>query len=87
MLKKASMFLPGLKTEGGRQWMGYRPSLPIPCQLSAAHPQVAIFTMVSAMVIWVSHNRQRQGRIICDLITGFAPVINIEPFKPQRFRN
>ncbi len=28
MLKKASMFLPGLRTEGGRQWMGYRPSMP-----------------------------------------------------------
>ena len=24
----AARFLPGLKTEGGRQWMGFRPSLP-----------------------------------------------------------
>ena len=28
MLKKAQSFLPGLKTEGGVQWMGFRPSLP-----------------------------------------------------------
>src|SRR5690606_6773040 len=28
MLDKAARFLPGLKTEGGRQWMGFRPSLP-----------------------------------------------------------
>ncbi|WP_298965540.1 FAD-binding oxidoreductase [uncultured Roseibium sp.] len=28
LLKKAQSFLPGLKTEGGRQWMGFRPSLP-----------------------------------------------------------
>jgi D-amino-acid dehydrogenase len=28
MLKKAAMFMPGLRTEHGRQWMGFRPSLP-----------------------------------------------------------
>ena len=28
MLRKAQQFLPGLKTEGGKQWMGFRPSLP-----------------------------------------------------------
>ena len=28
MLKKAKRFLPGLNTEGGTQWMGFRPSLP-----------------------------------------------------------
>ena len=28
MLRKAKAFLPGLKTEGGTQWMGFRPSLP-----------------------------------------------------------
>ncbi|MGL4279377.1 MAG: NAD(P)/FAD-dependent oxidoreductase, partial [Albidovulum sp.] len=28
MLKKAQSFLPGLKPEGGKQWMGFRPSLP-----------------------------------------------------------
>ena len=28
MLEKARQFLPGLKTGGGREWMGYRPSLP-----------------------------------------------------------
>ncbi len=28
MLQKAKAFLPGLNTEGGTQWMGFRPSLP-----------------------------------------------------------
>ncbi|MPT24776.1 MAG: FAD-dependent oxidoreductase, partial [Starkeya sp.] len=28
MLTKAARFLPGLRTEGGKQWMGFRPSLP-----------------------------------------------------------
>src|SRR5262249_50510237 len=28
MLEKARRFLPGLDSSGGREWMGYRPSLP-----------------------------------------------------------
>jgi len=28
LLRKAAQFMPGLKTEGGTQWMGFRPSLP-----------------------------------------------------------
>ena len=28
MRKKAARFLPGLRTAGGRQWMGFRPSMP-----------------------------------------------------------
>src|SRR5690606_29077034 len=28
MLEKAQRFLPGLDPQGGREWMGYRPSLP-----------------------------------------------------------
>ncbi len=28
LLAKAKTFLPGLKTEGGVQWMGFRPSMP-----------------------------------------------------------
>lgn len=28
LLEKAKRFLPGLKTEDGRQWMGFRPSMP-----------------------------------------------------------
>ncbi|MFD2816267.1 FAD-dependent oxidoreductase [Paracoccus aerius] len=28
MLDKAAAFLPGLRTTGGKQWMGFRPSLP-----------------------------------------------------------
>ncbi|UXX83613.1 NAD(P)/FAD-dependent oxidoreductase [Roseovarius pelagicus] len=28
LLQKAAKFLPGLQTDGGRQWMGFRPSMP-----------------------------------------------------------
>jgi len=87
MLKKASMFLPGLKTEGGRQWMGYRPSLP------DSMPVIGRASSGGNIYYGFGHGHlgltqsAATGRLICDLITGSAPAINIEPFKPQRFRN
>ena len=87
MLKKASMFLPGLKTEGGRQWMGYRPSLP------DSMPVIGRASSGGNIYYGFGHGHlgltqsAATGRIICDLITGSAPAVDIEPFKPQRFRN
>lgn len=87
MLKKATMFLPGLKTEGGRQWMGYRPSMP------DSMPVIGRASSGGNIYYGFGHGHlgltqsAATGRLICDLITGSASPINIEPFKPQRFRN
>lgn len=87
MLKKAAMFLPGLKTEGGRQWMGYRPSMP------DSMPVIGRASTGGNIYYGFGHGHlgltqsAATGRIIRDLITDTAPAIDIEPFKPQRFRN
>ncbi|MFD1199743.1 NAD(P)/FAD-dependent oxidoreductase [Brucella gallinifaecis] len=87
MLKKASQFLPGLKTEGGRQWMGYRPSMP------DSMPVIGRASAGGNIYYGFGHGHlgltqsAATARIIRDLITGTAPAIDIEPFKPQRFRN
>ncbi|MFY2825508.1 NAD(P)/FAD-dependent oxidoreductase [Ruegeria sp. MALMAid1280] len=39
LLQKATQFLPGLNTEGGTQWMGFRPSLPDSLPVIGASPQ------------------------------------------------
>ncbi|WP_420584000.1 NAD(P)/FAD-dependent oxidoreductase [Ruegeria sp.] len=38
LLNKAAKFLPGLNTEGGTQWMGFRPSLPDSLPVIGASP-------------------------------------------------
>lgn len=87
MLKKASMFLPGLRTEGGRQWMGYRPSMP------DSVPVIGRASAGGNIYYGFGHGHlgltqsAATGRLIRDLVTGAAPAIDIEPFKPQRFRN
>ncbi|CAN7685820.1 MULTISPECIES: FAD-binding oxidoreductase [Ensifer] len=85
MLQKARTFLPGLKPEGGVQWMGFRPSLP------DSLPAIGRARATSRVVYAFGHGHlgltQSAGtaRLVADLLTGQAPTIDIAPFSPQRF--
>ena len=85
MLEKAKRFLPGLKAEGGREWMGYRPSLP--------DSMPVIGRSKSAANVYYAFGHGHLGltqsagtaHLICDLVSGQAPSIDLSPFSPQRF--
>jgi D-amino-acid dehydrogenase len=85
MLKRAQAFLPGLKPGGGVQWMGLRPSLP------DSLPAIGSARATSRVIYAFGHGHlgltQSAGtaRIVADLLTGKAPVIDIASFSPQRF--
>lgn len=85
MLTKAKAFLPGLRTDGGTQWMGFRPSLP------DSLPAIGRAKASSRIIYAFGHGHlgltQSVGtaRIVADLVTGAAPPIDLKPFSPQRF--
>lgn len=85
MLRKAKAFLPDLKTDGGRQWMGFRPSLP------DSLPVIGLSRISHRVVYAFGHGHlgltQSAGtaRLVADLLTGAPPAINLTPFSPQRF--
>ena len=85
MLKKAKAFLPGLKTEGGTQWMGFRPSLPD--SLPAIGPARASPHVIFAFGHGHLGLTQSAGtaRLVADLLTGAPPAIDLSPFAPHRF--
>lgn len=85
MLKKAQAFLPGLKPEGGVQWMGFRPSLPD--TLPAIGPAKATRRVTYAFGHGHLGLTQASGTacLVADLVTGAAPAIDLTPFSPQRF--
>ncbi|KXF76306.1 amino acid dehydrogenase [Paramesorhizobium deserti] len=85
MLKKAAMFLPGLKTTGGRQWMGYRPSLPdsLPA-IGRAKGLPNVFYAFGHGHLGLTQSAAT-GRLIRDLVSGQTPAIDLAPFNPQRF--
>lgn len=85
MLKKAQAFLPGLKSTGGAQWMGFRPSLP------DSLPAIGRARATPRVVYAFGHGHlgltQSAGtaRLVADLVTGQTPAIDISAFNPQRF--
>ncbi|MFM7334013.1 MAG: NAD(P)/FAD-dependent oxidoreductase [Tabrizicola sp.] len=85
MLRKAKAFLPALKTEGGVQWMGFRPSLPdsLPAiGRSKASPHVLYAFGHGHLGLTQSAGT---ARLMADLLTDAPPAINLIPFSPQRF--
>lgn len=85
MLDKAKAFLPALRTEGGTQWMGFRPSLP------DSLPAIGHARASRRVVYAFGHGHlgltQSAGtaRLVADLLTGAAPAIELSRFSPQRF--
>jgi D-amino-acid dehydrogenase len=85
MLKKAALFMPGLRTDGGRQWMGFRPSLPdsLPA-IGRSRPSPHILYAFGHGHLGLTQSAAT-GRLLTDLVTGAAPSLDLAPFSPQRF--
>jgi D-amino-acid dehydrogenase len=86
MLEKAAMFMPGLKTAGGREWMGHRPSLP------DSLPVIGRSRASAAVLYAFGHGHlgltqaAAAGRLVRDLAEGREPAIDLAPFSPRRFQ-
>lgn len=85
MLRKAVAFMPGLATEGGRQWMGYRPSLP------DSLPVIGFSRRSRRIVYAFGHGHlgltqsAGTGKLVAELLAGATPSLDLTPFSPQRF--
>lgn len=85
MLQKAARFLPGLTTEGGTRWMGYRPSLP------DSLPVIGASRSTPDIVYAFGHGHlgltqsAATGRLVQQLLDRQPPAIDLAPFSPQRF--
>ncbi|MFK0206610.1 NAD(P)/FAD-dependent oxidoreductase [Agrobacterium sp. NPDC090283] len=85
LLTKAKAFLPGLRTEGGKQWMGFRPSLPdsLPAIGQAQHTARVVYAFGHGHLGLTQS--AGTARIVADLLTGQKPAIDTRAFSPQRF--
>ena len=85
MLAKAKRFMPGLRTEGGTQWMGFRPSLP------DSLPVIGPSTADDRVIYAFGHGHlgltqsAATARLVADILAGRTPPIDLSPFRPQRF--
>ncbi|MTI02327.1 NAD(P)/FAD-dependent oxidoreductase [Roseibium sp. RKSG952] len=85
LLQKASQFLPGLNTDGGTQWMGFRPSLP------DSLPVIGRSSKSAGLVYAFGHGHlgltQSAGtaELISAIVEGQTPAITLDPFSANRF--
>lgn len=85
MLKKAARFLPGLKVEGGRQWMGFRPSMP------DCLPVIGTARATPSVIYAFGHGHlgltqsAATARLVTQLAAGEDTSISVDPFRPGRF--
>ena len=85
MLEKATRLLPGLRTEGGTQWMGYRPSLPdsLPVIGHARASRRVVYAFGHGHLGLTQSGAT--GHLVAELLAGHTPSIPLEPFRPDRF--
>ncbi|RVB79446.1 MULTISPECIES: FAD-binding oxidoreductase [unclassified Mesorhizobium] len=85
LLEKAKSFLPGLDPAGGREWMGFRPSLPDSLPVIGAARQAGTIVYAFGHGHLGLTQAAATGRLIRDLILGQYPVFDLSPFSPNRF--
>ncbi len=85
LLDKAKTFLPGLKIEDGKQWMGFRPSMP------DSLPVISYSSRSKRVVYAFGHGHlgltQSAGtaELVAALVSNATPEIDLTPFSATRF--
>lgn len=85
LLHKAMQFLPELKPQGGKQWMGFRPSMP------DSLPVISHSSKSKHVIYAFGHGHlgltQAAGtaELVSDMLQGEKPKIDITPYSINRF--
>jgi D-amino-acid dehydrogenase len=85
LLAKAQRFLPGLRVEGGTQWMGFRPSLPdsLPA-IGRARDEARVIYAFGHGHLGLTQSAAT-AEVVEALLAGRDPGLDLRPFSPQRF--
>ncbi len=85
LLRQAHRFMPGLRAQGGTQWMGLRPSLPdsLPA-IGAARADARIVYAFGHGHLGLTQSAAT-AQVVLALLSGNDPGLDLRPFSPQRF--
>ncbi|MFN7169011.1 MAG: NAD(P)/FAD-dependent oxidoreductase [Pannonibacter sp.] len=85
MLAKAARFMPGLRTEGGVEWMGSRPSMPDSLPVIGRSPRARNVILAFGHGHLGLTQSAATARLVTDLVLERQPPIDLSPFRPDRF--
>jgi D-amino-acid dehydrogenase len=85
LFAKGQQVLPGLRDEGGTQWMGFRPSMPDSKPVISASPRHdnAFFAFGHGHLGLTMG--ATTGRLLADLVAGNRATIDMTPYRINRF--
>ena len=85
LVKRAKEALPNLKAENTSEWMGHRPALPdtVPVMGPSAKRR-NVFYATGHGHLGLTY-AATTGRLIGDLMTGAPPLIDLKPYRVDRF--
>ena len=76
---------PGLRTEGMRQWMGCRPSLPDGIPIIDKAPRFDNVFLAFGHSHYGLMGAAITGKLVAELATGALPSIDVKPYRVGRF--
>lgn len=85
LLAKARRFLPGLRTEGGTQWMGFRPSMPDSLPVIGPAPSDARVLYAFGHGHLGLTQSAATAELVAELAAGRTPSLALKPFSAARF--
>ena len=85
LLDQAKRFLPGLRTEGGTAWMGFRPSMPDSLPVIGPAPGDARVLYAFGHGHLGLTQCAATAELIADLAAGLAPALDMAPYAATRF--
>ena len=85
LLDKARRFLPGLRCEGGTQWMGFRPSLPDSLPVIGPAPgEPRVLYAFGHGHLGLTQSAATAA-LVADLARGLPTALDLAPFSAARF--
>lgn len=85
LLQKAARFLPGLKIQDGRRWMGFRPSMPDSLPVIGPSPRSPDVVYAFGHGHLGLTQSAATAELVSDLMSGVAPALPMASYAPSRF--
>ncbi|MFK7792134.1 MAG: NAD(P)/FAD-dependent oxidoreductase [Devosiaceae bacterium] len=85
LLQKAKQFLPELNTQGGEQWMGFRPSMPDSLPVIGRSPRSPNIVYAFGHGHLGLTQSAATAQMVASLVAGEAAALPMEPYSPARF--
>lgn len=85
LLQKAARFMPGLQTDGGRQWMGFRPSMPDSLPVIGSSPRAPSVLYAFGHGHLGLTQSAGTAELVATLVSGAPSALSMKPYAPTRF--